>query len=170
MLFPRSQPASPPRVVITGAGIVTAQGIGWKPNAQGFRAGKTAFRPVSLFDVSRQRVKVAAEVDLPAQLPPTRLGQRHLARLDRAGKMLLLAASEAWQQAGWDQQNADSTLPFVLGTTGGGIALYVQGGSARFDDVRVQPAGADDAVRSSLDGHTARFAGMIDVDSWAAPG
>jgi hypothetical protein len=51
--------------VITGAGIVTALGMGWKPNAEGFRAGRRAFRPVSQFDVSRQRVKIAAEVDLP---------------------------------------------------------------------------------------------------------
>jgi 3-oxoacyl-[acyl-carrier-protein] synthase II len=36
---------------------VTALGLGWKKNAEGFRAGKTAFRPVTLFDVSRQRVK-----------------------------------------------------------------------------------------------------------------
>src|SRR6266404_313342 len=99
MLFPAaSPPSSPPRVVITGAGIFTALGIGWKPNAEGFRYGKAAFRPVSLFDVSRQRAKTAAESDLPANLPPTRLSSRQLVRLDRADKMLLLAASEAWQQ------------------------------------------------------------------------
>lgn len=121
MLFPApSPPATPPRVVITGAGIVTALGIGWKPNAEGFRAGRTAFRQVSLFDVSRQRVKVAAEVDLPATLPPTRLSQRQTARLDRASGMLLLAAREAWQQAGWEPSDQ---VPLVLGTTAGGMSL-----------------------------------------------
>src|ERR1035437_9974505 len=89
MLFPFSpSSAAPPRVVITGAGIVTALGLGWKLNAEGFRAGRRAFRAVSLFDVSRQRVKVAAEVDLPGTLPPTRLNRRQLDRLDRAGTML----------------------------------------------------------------------------------
>ena len=121
MLFP-FQPTSapPPRVVITGAGIVTALGLGWKPNAEGFRLGRPAFRPVSLFDVSRQRVKNAAEVDLPDALPPTGLSRRQLARLDRAGKMLLLAANEAWQQAGWKPVN---DVPLVLGTTAGGMSL-----------------------------------------------
>jgi 3-oxoacyl-[acyl-carrier-protein] synthase II len=121
MIFPAvSPPATPPQVVITGAGIVTALGIGWQQNTEGFRAGRTAFRPVSLFDVSRQRVKTAAEVDLPAALPPTRLTSRQIARLDRASVMLLLAAHEAWQQAGWEP--ADN-LPLVLGTTAGGMSL-----------------------------------------------
>ena len=121
MLFP-SPPtsAAPPRVVITGAGIVTALGLGWKPNAEGFRAGRPAFRPVSLFDVSRQRVKTAAEVELPEALPPTSLSRRQVGRLDRAGKMLLLAANEAWQQAGWKPA---VNLPLVLGTTAGGMSL-----------------------------------------------
>ncbi len=103
--------------------MVTALGIGWKPNAEGFRAGKVAFRPVTQFDVSRQRVKTAAEVDLPAILPPTRLEPRAIARLDRAGAMLVLAAREAWQQAGWD---AAENLPLVLGTTAGGMLLGEQ--------------------------------------------
>ena len=120
MLFPLPSSATSPRVVITGAGVVTALGIGWKPNAGGFRAGRRAFRPVTLFDVSRQRVKIAAEVDLPATLPPTGLNDRQIARLDRAGMMLLLAAKEAWCQAGWESAE---NLPLVLGTTAGGMTL-----------------------------------------------
>ncbi len=121
MLFPApTPPPIPPRVAITGAGIITALGPGWKSNAEGFRAGRTAFRPVSLFDVSRQRVKNAAQVDVPATPPPTRLNAKQIARLDRGASLLLWAAHEAWQQAGWETTD---NLPLVLGTTAGGMAF-----------------------------------------------
>ena len=121
MLFPHPKPMpNPCRVVITGAGIVTSMGIGWRANADGFRVGHRAFRPVTLFDTSRQRTHLAAEVALPDNLPATRLSQRQSRRLDRAAKLLVLAAHEAWTQSGW-LPSAD--LPIVLGTTSGGMSL-----------------------------------------------
>jgi 3-oxoacyl-[acyl-carrier-protein] synthase II len=108
------------RVVVTGAGIVTALGTGWRANAEGFRAGRTAFQPVTLFDVSRQRAKVAAQVSLNGELPKTQLGSRQISRLDRASRLLLLSASEAWRQSGWVPSEQ---LPLVLGTTSGGMSL-----------------------------------------------
>ena len=121
MLFPPPPiPSRAPRIVITGAGIITALGAGWRENADGFRTGRTAFRPVSLFDVSRQRAKTAAEISLPPKLPPSRLGRREASRLDRAAKLLLIAAAEAWQQSGWQPSE---NLPLVLGTTSGGMSL-----------------------------------------------
>lgn len=121
MLFPSGHhPVTPLRVVITGAGIVTSLGMGWKENAAGFREGRVAMKPVTLFDVSRQRVKIAGEIDLPDNLPATRLSPRCQQRLDRATKLLLLAAHEAWEQSGWEPS---SKLPIVLGTTSGGMGM-----------------------------------------------
>jgi 3-oxoacyl-[acyl-carrier-protein] synthase II len=95
---------------------MTALGRGWSDNAQGFRAGRAAFRPVTLFDVSRQRAKAAAEIDVPPDLPPTRLSPRTAGRVNRAARLRLTAAHEAWTQAGWQP---DENLPVVLGTTSG---------------------------------------------------
>lgn len=123
MLFPppkSSAAAQPRRVVVTGAGIVTALGLGWRVNAEGFRSGRRAFRPVTLFDVSRQRARIAAEIALPAELPATQLSANTARRLDRASRMLLHAAHEAWTQAGWEPSD---NLPVVLGTTSGEMSL-----------------------------------------------
>jgi 3-oxoacyl-[acyl-carrier-protein] synthase II len=123
VLFPSPKSSigtQPNRVVVTGAGIATALGLGWKANAKGFRAGRQIFRPVTLFDVSRQRAKIAAEIDLPSELPPTQLSANTVRRSDRATRMLLHAAHEAWTQAGWEPAE---NLPVVLGTTSGGMSL-----------------------------------------------
>ncbi len=120
MLFPPPKPSQPRRIVVTGAGVITAFGAGWKINAEGFRSGRTAFRPVTLFDVTRQRCKIAAEIDLPVDLPPNRLSRADLRRLQRASRLLLLAGAEAWNQSGW---TPDGRLPLVLGTTSGEMSL-----------------------------------------------
>jgi 3-oxoacyl-[acyl-carrier-protein] synthase II len=72
-------------------------------------------------------------VDLPAAFPATHLKPRQLGRLDRAVKMLVLAAREAWQQAAPD---AAENVPLVLGTTAGGMLL----GESYFRQAIQQPA------------------------------
>jgi 3-oxoacyl-[acyl-carrier-protein] synthase II len=120
VLFPSPNLSRPSRVVVTGVGIVSPLGNGWKANAAGFQSGRIAIRPVTLFDVSRQRVKVAAQAVLPEIPLSTRLEKRKLRRLDRGAQMLLLATQEAWTTSGWEPSD---NLPFVLGTTSGGMSL-----------------------------------------------
>src|SRR5689334_13778461 len=119
VLFPSAVSASPRRVVVTGIGLVTGYGIGWERNAEGFRRGESTFRPVTLFDVARQRVQRAAEVDLPATLPGSRLPERKQNRMERAARLLVFAADEALTTAHWP---ACGDTAVVLGTTSGGMS------------------------------------------------
>lgn len=107
-------------MLVTGAGIITAMGQGWNANAEGFRTGRREIRPVTLFDVSRHRVKTAAEITMPKSIPTRNLRPNAIRRLDRATQLLLVAADEAWQQARLD---GTKELPVVLGTTSGGMSL-----------------------------------------------
>jgi 3-oxoacyl-[acyl-carrier-protein] synthase II len=121
VLFPsKRRKNSEAKVVVTGAGIVTAFGSGLEANASGFREGRRCFQPVTLFDVSRHRVKVAAQAAIPASIPTRHLRQSTARRLDRASKLLLIAAAEAWDQA---RMEGTEEMPVVLGTTSGGMSL-----------------------------------------------
>lgn len=120
LLYPRSSLSKHKRrVVVTGAGIITALGNGWSANAEGFRSGPITLKDVTLFDVSRQRSHIAAEAHIPT-LRTRRLSSRQVQRSDRAFKLLLLAGLEAWQQCGWSE---NANYPVVLGTTCGGMTL-----------------------------------------------
>ncbi len=105
-------------MVITGAGIVTPMGMGWRENEAGFRAGRVAFGPVTLFDVSRQRTKRAAQADL-AQADRPVGSAKTWARMDRGSRMVWLAAREALEAAGL----AGGRMQWVVGTSAGAMAL-----------------------------------------------
>ncbi|MDB6134486.1 MAG: 3-oxoacyl-ACP synthase [Verrucomicrobiales bacterium] len=123
-----TSPAVPHRVVVTGAGIVTAHGCGWQANADAVREGRVSLKPVTLFDVTRQRVGAAGQVDLPDTMPPHRLPPRTVGRLDRGSHLLLHALHETLKSAGWTEGGMDEKdtllpVPLCLGTSAGAMTL-----------------------------------------------
>lgn len=98
-------------MVVTGAGIVSPMGMDFAENAAGFRAGRTAFSPVTLFDVSRQRVGSAGQIDLPETGFPS--------RMDRGSRLAFLAAHEALAAAGLSGGN----MPMVVGTSAAAMPI-----------------------------------------------
>lgn len=120
-------PTLPERVVITGAGIATALGAGWEANSSGFQSGASGFGDVTLFPTENQRCRIAAEMKLPSDLDAFAFGARKSEwwrrwekRSDRASRILMLAAREAFQGCGW---STGANIPIVLATTSGGMAM-----------------------------------------------
>lgn len=122
--FPTNTANGLHRVAITGAGIITSMGNGWKPNAMGFREGRMALRKITLFDASRQRVDRAGEVEMPDALPENLLGNPSKRRIERGSELLLHAALEAWSHAGLSLGEwRGHEVAIALGTSAGAMAV-----------------------------------------------
>lgn len=110
----------PIEVIVTGIGVVCALGHDKRSFWKALRSGQSGIGPVDLFDASRYRSRIAAQVrgiDLATlpRVPPW----RHLGRCDRLG---LWAADEAIQEAGLLERGIPARrIGIVLGAGAGGI-------------------------------------------------
>lgn len=86
------------RAVITGIGVVAPGGIGTKAFWELLTAGRTATRPISLFDAAPFRSRIAAECDFDARRHG--ITPADTARLDRAAQFALVSAAEAVTDSG----------------------------------------------------------------------
>ncbi|WP_269853356.1 beta-ketoacyl-[acyl-carrier-protein] synthase family protein [Streptomyces sp. RPT161] len=101
------------RVVITGIGVVAPGGSGGKQQFWSLLTeGRTATRPISLFDASSFRSRIAAEADFD----PARSGltPREIRCMDRAAQFAVVSAREAVTDSGLD---LDAQDPFRMGVT-----------------------------------------------------
>ncbi|GEB48940.1 MULTISPECIES: beta-ketoacyl-[acyl-carrier-protein] synthase family protein [Streptomyces] len=159
------------RVVVTGIGVVAPGGVGVEEFWTLLTDGRTATRPITLFDASGFRSRVAAEVDFdPAAhgIPAARARQ-----LDRAAQFALAAAGEAVADSGTapgaggpgaaDPVRTGVTLGSAVGCSTGLDALYAQvseGGSRWLvDHTRAEARLADCFVPSSMAAEVARAVG-----------
>lgn len=92
-------------------------GLSVEENAAGFRAGRTAFSAVTLFDVSRQRVGTAGQIDLPPAVAG--ISPKAWARMDRGTRLARFAAREALAQAGL----AGGAMPMIVGTSAAAMPI-----------------------------------------------
>jgi 3-oxoacyl-[acyl-carrier-protein] synthase II len=111
------------RVVITGVGAITPYGEGADLYWENLKAGRSAIRPIRLFDRSRVGSQVAAEVH---DWHPERIvSEKDLRRLPRVGIMSIGSAREALGDAGLDPAALSleqlRRIGVILGTSSGGI-------------------------------------------------
>lgn len=100
------------RAVITGAGVVAPGGIGVKAYWDLLADGRSVTRPITAFDASRHRSRVAGECDFD----PIREGLSiaDIRRYDRATQFAVVAAREAIGDSGLELERLD---PLRVGVT-----------------------------------------------------
>lgn len=103
------------RVVVTGAGVVSALGATPAELHAALVAGRSALRPVTRFDAAGLGCGLAGEVDFDG---PAALGaERNLRPLDRVSQITAAAARRALLDSGWDAARlARHEVGLVLGT------------------------------------------------------
>ncbi|OON80912.1 beta-ketoacyl-[acyl-carrier-protein] synthase family protein [Streptomyces tsukubensis] len=95
------------RVVLTGMGVVAPGGTGTKAFWELITSGRTATRPISLFDASPFRSRIAAECDFDPALHG--LTHKETRRMDRAAQFAAVATDEAVADAGLEFHRTDPT-------------------------------------------------------------
>ncbi|MFO7292015.1 MAG: beta-ketoacyl-ACP synthase II [Actinomycetes bacterium] len=114
------------RVVVTGMGAITPIGIGVGPFWDSLVAGRSGAGPVTLFDASQHRTRIAAEV---SDYDPTEyFDTRELRRLDRYTQFFLVAVREALSQAGLSFEEDDPAAAragVIAGAGFGGMQSFI---------------------------------------------
>jgi 3-oxoacyl-[acyl-carrier-protein] synthase II len=122
---------SVPRVAITGIGVVSPFGIGRERFWSCVRAGCSATRAITAFDVSNlpcgvaapvPEVAIDAAVTIEERAPDgrrERAGHADPRRYSKASLIAVIAASEAWQDAGLRRNEPGAGV--VVGSGAGGI-------------------------------------------------
>lgn len=96
------------RVVVTGLGVISPNGIGKDNLWKGMSEGKSGVRRVKIFDVEKFHSQIAAQVE---DFDPFNLGLtvEEVARMDRYVQFAVVAASEAIKDAKIDFSKEDPT-------------------------------------------------------------
>lgn len=95
------------RAVVTGIGVVAPGATGAAAYWKLLSEGRSAIRPISTFDASDYRSRMAGECDFDGAAEG--LGPKELRRLDRAAQFALVAQREAIADSGLDLDVEDPT-------------------------------------------------------------
>ena len=110
------------RVVITGLGAVTPVGLTAVESWQAVKDGVCGIAPITQFDASAQKVKLAAEVK--GFVPEDHLGKPEAKRMGRFTQFAVVSAREAMADAGFVMGEAEADRCGVIVSSGiGGLSI-----------------------------------------------
>jgi len=107
------------RVVVTGAGLITALGISVEDSWKALLEGRSGVGPITRFDTSQFSVKIAAEVK--GFNPTDYIEHREARRMDRYTQFATAAAMQAVKQANLDCDKEGPDVGVLIGSGIGGI-------------------------------------------------
>ncbi|MEJ1192523.1 beta-ketoacyl-[acyl-carrier-protein] synthase family protein [Pseudarthrobacter sp. CCNWLW207] len=111
-----------PRALITGAGTINPLGSNVGQTWEALLAGRSGIAPLDQEWAGQLPVRIAGQVtaDLSEHLTT-----RELKRMDRCGQFALVAAREAWQQAGAPDVDPER-FAVVIGSAYGGLGSTIE--------------------------------------------
>ncbi len=111
-----------PRALITGAGTINPLGSNVGQTWEALLAGRSGIAPLDQEWAGQLPVRIAGQVtaDLSGHLTT-----RELKRMDRCGQLALVAAREAWQQAGAPDVDPER-FAVVVGSAYGGLGSTIE--------------------------------------------
>lgn len=159
------------RVVITGAGVVSALGATPAELHAALVAGRSALRPLTRFEGGAVACRLAGELDFE---PLAELSaERNLRPLDRISQIAAAAAGRALGASGWDAaRRATHEVGLVLGTMFCGvrtIAEFDRRGLTRGPSY-VSPLEFANTVINAAAGQTAIWHGLTGLNSTLSSG
>ena len=110
------------RVVVTGLGAVTPVGNNVKDTWEGLKSGRNGIAPITLFDASGYKAKLAAEVK--GFDPGEYLEVNDILRTDRYAQFAVAAASQAVEESGVEKTVEPERFAVYFGTGIGGIGTF----------------------------------------------
>src|SRR5256714_1246530 len=112
------------RVVVTGVGAVTPVGLDAPSTWASMLEGQSGIGKVTLFDASEYPVQIAGEVkgfDATGRIEP-----KELRRMDRYAQLGLVAAQEAFADAGLAKNGLIDDIGVIFGSAAGGLGVLLE--------------------------------------------
>src|SRR2546427_422376 len=112
------------RVVVTGVGAVTPVGLDAPSTWAALLEGQSGVGKITLFDASEFPVQIAGEVkgfDATGRIEP-----KELRRMDRYAQLGLVAAQEAFADAGLARNGLRDEVGVIFGSAAGGLGVFLE--------------------------------------------